>query len=70
MNKVKCLECGQILESKFRHDFQECSCPNRTFCDGGEDYQRVGGKDMMKIFVFKNQEKESENILSHKIWTL
>jgi len=50
-NKVECLSCHEILESKFIHDFQTCSCDNQTFVDGGDDYCRIGGKnlDMLKI---------------------
>lgn len=32
------LVCKQILENKFRHDFQQCSCKNKTFTDGGNNY--------------------------------
>jgi len=48
-NKLQCLSCGEILESKYRHDFQMCDCKNRTFIDGGDDYIRAGGADMDKI---------------------
>ncbi len=49
VNRIQCLNCGEILESKFRHDFQRCSCENRTFTDGGNDYYRYGGMDMRQI---------------------
>jgi hypothetical protein len=45
-NKIKCLGCGQILESKHRHDFQQCDCENQTFTDGGTEYFRRGGKNL------------------------
>lgn len=48
-NKVKCLRCGAILESKHRHDFQQCDCPNQTFTDGGLDYIRRGGVDISLV---------------------
>ena len=54
MAKVKCLECGKILESKFRHDFQSCGCPQGTFVDGGQDYTRIGGADLKKIEVIED----------------
>lgn len=41
-NAFKCRECGTIVESKFRHDWQACKCGN--FTDGGKDYIRRGGK--------------------------
>ena len=45
-NSVKCLVCNTILESKHRHDFVMCPCPNQTFTDGDLSYNRVGGKDL------------------------
>lgn len=48
-NSVKCLVCNTILESKHRHDFVMCQCPNQTFTDGGLSYNRVGGKDLSLI---------------------
>ena len=48
-NSVKCLVCNTILESKHRHDFVMCPCPNQTFTDGGLYYQRGGGKDLNLI---------------------
>ena len=41
-NRVKCVKCGDIIESKTRHDFIECSCRS-IFVDGGKDYLRRGG---------------------------
>jgi hypothetical protein len=55
MSKIVCLMCGKELESKHRHDFQRCDCPNETFVDGGNDYTRVGGKELKYIdFVDDN----------------
>ena len=48
-NAIKCLVCNTILESKYRHNYVQCSCPNQTFNDGGLDYQRGGGKDLNLI---------------------
>ena len=48
-NSVKCLICNTILESKYRHNYVQCSCPNQTFTDGGLSYNRVGGKDLSLI---------------------
>lgn len=55
MNSVKCLQCGKVLTSKYRHDFQMCDCENQTFCDGGYDYQRIGGLDFKMIAVYNNK---------------
>jgi hypothetical protein len=39
-NRIRCHGCNEVLESKFRHDFQACECG--VFVDGGRDYQRLG----------------------------
>jgi len=49
LNRVKCLECGEILTSYSRHDYKTCSCTNVTMIDGGLEYQRFGGMDMLKV---------------------
>jgi hypothetical protein len=42
-NVIFCAECWKVLESKHRHDFVQCGCPNQTFVDGGlEQYVRYG----------------------------
>ena len=41
-NRIKCLKCGDIIESTYRHDWVQCSC-GACFVDGGHDYMRVGG---------------------------
>lgn len=48
-NKIQCLNCNEILESKSRHDFVSCNCDFQTFVDGGNSYQRIGSKDLNKI---------------------
>jgi len=45
-NSVKCLVCNTILESKHRHDFQQCNCSNKAFVDGGLSYERLGAMDL------------------------
>lgn len=32
-NAIKCLQCNTVLESKYQHDFQSCSCSNQAFVD-------------------------------------
>lgn len=43
-NKAQCLKCGDIIESKSRHDFVACSC-GEVFVDGGTEYLRSGAHD-------------------------
>ena len=45
-NSVRCLVCNTILESKYRHNYVQCSCPNETACDGGLEYQRTLAVDL------------------------
>ncbi len=52
-NVIKCLSCGTVLVSNYRHDFKQCGCKNGTFIDGGHDYLRCGGKDMKLIEVLR-----------------
>lgn len=40
-NKIICKNCKEVIESKHRHNFVECSC-GRVFVDGGKDYLRRG----------------------------
>ena len=55
-NKAQCLRCGDIIESKHRHDFVWCSCrdadgePSGIAVDGGRDYLRrvVTDKALLK----------------------
>lgn len=48
-NRAKCCHCGDIIESKHRHDFVTCSCYDESsenstgiYVDGGLDYERRG----------------------------
>lgn len=44
-NSIQCLECGDIIESKDRHDYVSCRCGNVSV-DGGTDYLKRGFKKM------------------------
>jgi hypothetical protein len=43
-NQAKCLKCGEVVESKSRHDFRECKCGN-VFVVGGRSYIHHGFRD-------------------------
>lgn len=58
--KVKCLECGVVLESRYRHDYKTCKCPNETMVDGGEAYLRYGGKDLKKVHVIQQPDEHGD----------
>lgn len=38
-NCVKCNHCGEVIESRHRHDYVRCSC-GAVAVDGGKDYFR------------------------------
>lgn len=44
-NKIKCKKCGDIIESKNRHDFVTCKCGS-VEVDGGNSYlKRTGNRE-------------------------
>ena len=44
-NKIKCINCGDVLESKTPHDFKRCSC-GKVAIDGGHEYlKRIGNEE-------------------------
>ena len=51
--KIKCKKCGDVIESKSRHDFKSCSC-GAVSVDGGLDYIRRCGEadDYEELSVF------------------
>lgn len=68
MNRIKCLLCNDIIESKSQHDFKRCSC-GVCFVDGGSGAgSRVGFKRAEDVFLLstnddvKNQRLTEENI--------
>lgn len=36
-NKIKCLSCGDIIESTHVHDYKRCKC-GKVAVDGGTEY--------------------------------
>lgn len=52
-NCIKCLSCGIVLVSNYRHDFNSCSCKNETFIDGGYDYLRYGAVDIKMVEILE-----------------
>jgi len=65
---IRCLKCGAILHSTFRHDFQQCDCENGAYVDGGDDYMRVGAMDLdaVKVVEHIHDEKGKISILVNK----
>ena len=54
-NKAQCRQCGDIIESKHRHDFVTCKC-GAIFVDGGKDYVRRGAKDLEDIIELTEED--------------
>lgn len=46
--KIKCLNCGDIIESKSVHDLVSCQYES-CYIDGGRYYAHIGAKDFSKI---------------------
>lgn len=46
--KIKCLTCGDTIESKSVHDLVSCKCES-CYIDGGSYYAHIGAKDFSKI---------------------
>ena len=70
INSVRCLVCNEVLVSKSQHHYVQCNCENQTMTDGGNLYQRFGGKDLDKIenlskYVIMT-EQEYEGMLERK----
>jgi hypothetical protein len=57
MSKVMCAACGDVIESKHRHDMVWCVC-GETFVDGGSEYFRAGG---MPIFFAYEESNDGDN---------
>ena len=56
-NAIRCNICGDEIESKYRHDFVECSCGSCAV-DGGHDYLRRCFKEegcYTEISEYKNR---------------
>ena len=62
VNKAKCGVCGDVIESKHRHDFVRCSC-GEISVDGGKDYlKRSAGNfdNLIELSEGYTEEYESE----------
>ena len=57
LNSAKCNKCGEVLISRFTHDFQTCSC-GKVSVDGGKDYLKRSA--MLKSDYIELTEYEEE----------
>ncbi len=61
-NRCQCLLCGDVIESKYRHDFVSCKC-RAIFTDGGKDYIRRGAKSFDNIIDLGDKEPYTDHDL-------
>ena len=47
-NEAQCRLCGDVIESKHRHDFKSCKCGEITV-DGGKEYIKRSARDLSNI---------------------
>ena len=62
-NRLQCKLCGDIIESKYTHDYVMCSC-KKCAIDGGKEYVRFSApKPDDVIFLTEYNEKR---LVNHK----
>jgi len=62
VSAIKCINCGDIIFSRARHDYHKCTCGNIAI-DGGFDYIKIGFKSGMKspeVFQFESKRSKKE----------
>lgn len=62
-NTIRCNNCGDVIESNYRHDYVKCSC-GRVAVDGGRDYLRrfftESPDDYTELSVFNEKRHNPE----------
>lgn len=58
-NILKCKLCGDIIESKFTHDFVMCKC-KKCFVDGGKEYVRYGADNLDDVILLTEYEDDEK----------
>ena len=43
LNAAKCLNCGDVIQSRFRHEYVSCKC-GAVSVDGGTSYVKRSGE--------------------------
>lgn len=56
VNKIKCNNCGDIIESRHTHDFKWCSCRS-VAVDGGLNYAKRCAKNFDDIIDLSEWEE-------------
>lgn len=57
-NKAQCKLCGDVIESKHRHDFKSCKC-GEISVDGGKSYIKRSAKNLGNIIELSDWYEEA-----------
>lgn len=57
-NKAQCKLCGDVIESKHRHDFKSCKC-GEISVDGGKSYIKRSAKNLGNIIELSDWYEET-----------
>ena len=57
-NKAQCKLCGDVIESKHRHDFKWCKC-GEIAVDGGKSYIKRAAKNLDSIIELSDTYEEA-----------
>lgn len=71
-NRARCTNCGDIVESRFQHEFVPCSCYQKSngktgiYVDGGKSYLRAGGdldhfESLSETRLMTDEERDAYN---------
>jgi hypothetical protein len=55
-NKAKCNKCGDIIESKYTHDFVSCKC-GAISVDGGKEYLKRSAMNFNDLIEMSEYEE-------------
>lgn len=55
VNKAKCRKCGDIIESKYVHDYVPCKC-GAIAVDGGHYYLKRSYQDLNDVIEMSEEE--------------
>ena len=62
-NRMQCKICGDIIESKHRHDFVTCKCGNLSIDGGLDEYTWINfkqGDSWIDLSEYKEEENENK----------
>lgn len=57
INKIRCNNCNDEIESTYRHDFKFCKC-GQSAVDGGKDYLRRLGTNITDLSEWEDYDSD------------